>query len=1062
MAFENGKIAYLVFHGYGFVSERIQTSTITNVSLVFGDIYDVEMLYTPTASIPAMEPQVGSRVVLDNYDAARNIPDGEYTIIAADDALTRVVIRGRFPVAPTIGPAILGRLRFEDFYKFCNSPPPAFVTGSEAQARWITNISQDGLSLTLGQKIDIIKAGFASVDGASVELVYNNNPIFSKLISFVIDTVRDTGSPSRTIATDRMAAGVTITGIAGGGVTPSTTGYRRTLPTDITIDFGNTSALPASILADSGVTFEDEPVWLNQEALIIYQDIPATNNSGDPVRRVDAIRGVLRTEPALHAPGTILINGLPGCEGQVVQILTINDNDLAYFQEVEEFYGVCENVVFENNQNSVILELSDISLTGFRQRFAAKITDRIVSNNLGNPDEVQSFTILSENNFIAESNAGGNWRWVKLGNACMRLENRTLDITDRSFGAYIEQITPIVDEFGTSVYETLYNFYPVFQGQTASGDIERYDDWYIVKHSTNAEDQGNYAYPKINGVTGDERVTRIVVSSLPNPENSYLIQSNPLDTSKQYTDNTFGASGTAAANVVCLDTTEGAPQQMNFELAHLFEQPDGSIAVEAENYAGGSFGSFGIVKQRFTPGFNEKCLPAGIICLQILTSGDGLVGGSPNGPFDVLPYNVGLGIPLERIDIESFGVYFNDALGVYVFNPKDERCRLKGANLWADTTFLNPVITIQDTENIASWMNKNILSPLAVGVASSNNPLTNQKTIRAFSFANIQPTDPETLDYINNNNTIQEQNIFKILGRSIDTSMETKGTDIVESVSYRYWRLIKEINRTTPTQVTIKAVPVEAIEDSDDIASYARLFTYIQSRPILEELKLYPAHNANKRLGEDRIARIGRQRVAQFSSVLPKLKFYTDIEESKTGTSKISVGDRISISNFTSVIDTRDGSRGTSGLGYCVAQKVDVLRGIIENEVVIVGPFNLQLSRWAASGEVVSAASTTVFDIDSTAYSGFDPEKFTVGDEILLFDENFILLSEDGIGNPQPQVIQSIVGNTITLVNPFTDSAGVAITPSATDIILLAEKSLQPIATQFSYAYQNDNESTWI
>ena len=189
-------------------------------------------------------------------------------------------------------------------------------------------------------------------------------------------------------------------------------------------------------------------------------------------------------------------------------------------------------------------------------------------------------------------------------------------------------------------------------------------------------------------------------------------------------------------------------------------------------------------------------------------------------------------------------------------------------------------------------MNKNILSPLAVGVASSNNPLTNQKTIRAFSFANIQPTDPETLDYINNNNTIQEQNIFKILGRSIDTSMETKGTDIVESVSYRYWRLIKEINRITPTQVTIKAVPVEAIEDSDDIASYARLFTYIQSRPILEELKLYPAHNANKRLGEDRIARIGRQRVAQFSSVLPKLKFYTDIEESKTGTSKISVGDR--------------------------------------------------------------------------------------------------------------------------------------------------------------------------
>lgn len=1057
MAFEQGKIAYLIFHGYGFVSERIQTSTITNVTNVIADIYDVEMLYTPTASIPAMEPQVGSRVVLDNYDAARNIPDGEYTIVAADDAITRVTVRGRFPVVPTVGAAGIGRLRFEDFYKFSNAPAPAFVTGEEAQARWITNISKDGLSLTLGQKIDIIKAGFASVDGASVELVYNTDPIFLKLISFLIDTIEDTGNV--TISTDRMARGVTITNpVPPAGITPFLAGYRRTLPTDITIDFANTNPLPASILADSGVGFENEPVWLNQEALIIYDDIAANNNSGDPIRRVDAIRGVLRTQAALQAPGTILINGLPGAEGQVIQVLTITDDALFYDDEVEEFFGICENVVFENNQNSVILELSDISLTGFRQKFAAKITDRIVSNNLAGPDEVQSLTIHSENNFIAESNAGGNWRWVKIGNACMRLENRTLDITDPSFGAYIEEMTPIVDEFGTFVYETLYNFYPVFQGT----DTERYDDWYVVAHSTNAEDQGNYAYPKYLGITEDTRVTRIVVSSAPVPENSYLIASNPFDLGEAYTDNTFGSgAGTPESNVICLDTREDAPQQLSFELAHLFEQPAGSIDIQGYLFAGGTTTDFGIVKQTFAPGFNEKCLPAGIICLQILTSGDGLVGGSPNGPFDVLPYNVGLGIPLERIDIESFGVYFDETSGRYVFNPKAEPCRIKGANLWADTTFLNSVITIRDTENIASWLNKNILSPLAVGVASSNDPITNTKTIRAFSFANIQPTDPETLDFINTNNTITEGQIYKVLNQSIQTSMETKGTDIVESVSYRYWRLIKQINRTTPTQITIKAVPVEAITDSEDVASYARLFTYIQSRPILEELSLYPAHRANRNLGEDRVARIGRQRVAQYSAILPKLTFYTDIEQSKTGATKIAVGDRISLQNFTSVIDTKTGTRGISGLGYCVAQKVDVLRGVIENEVVFVGNFDLQLSRWAASGEIDTVTSNTVFDLFPTSFSGLDAARFSIGDEVLLFDENFVLLSEDAGGNPDPQTIGNIVGSQITLNSPFTDAGGAPILPSSTNIILLAEKVLQPVSTQFVFAYQNDNTSVW-
>ena len=195
------------------------------------------------------------------------------------------------------------------------------------------------------------------------------------------------------------------------------------------------------------------------------------------------------------------------------------------------------------------------------------------------------------------------------------------------------------------------------------------------------------------------------------------------------------------------------------------------------------------------------------------------------------------------------------------------------------------------------------------------------------------------------------------------------------------------------------------------------------------------------------------------------MKFYTDIEESKTGTTKIAVGDRVSIDGFSAVIDTQTGQRGVTNLGYCIAQKTDVLRGIIENEVILLGAFSLQLSRWAPSGEIDAVTSTLIFDLAQNIYTEAperDAEKFSIGDEVLLYDENFVLLSEDGAGNPDPQTIANIVGDQITLNSPFTDGAGLPILPAITNIVLLAEKTLQPISTQRKYGYQNDDETTWI
>jgi hypothetical protein len=1058
MTIQSSKIGFLVFHGHGFVTGQFPCSIVTSVSNVIGNVWDVTVLYTPIYNPAAydMEQQVGSRIVTKNFGAtpARNIPDDEYTLVQADNAANTFTFRGEFAAPPTVGGLSVGtQFRIEDFYKFCNAPAPDFVTGDAAKARWITCMTKDGLSLSLGQKIDIINAGFASVDGVTVELTYNTDENFRKLIQLTIPIVEDTNN--FIIATDRMDQDITIPGRV------TAAGYRRTLPTDVTIDFrmafnpsGPAGLLPSRIIADDPNLFEFAPIWLNQEAVIIRNQITAINNSGLNVQRSAVERGVLRTPALLQAPSTIMIDSMPGAEGQLCQILTLNSDDLYLQLEQEQFYGLAENLIFSDYQNTVTIEISDISLTGFRQKFAAKLTDRIAQTEYGsNANEPMTVTINSDNQFLTQNESAGNWRWVKVGKACMRLENRRKDLTDPTTAAYVDDITPIVDEFGNPVYQLNYRIYPVFQGE----GFERYDDWYLVEATSDSAEDGVYGAPKVLGET-DSGVTGVSVSGRVNADNSYLIQSGLGG--NQLQDNTFGASGTRQPGVVCLDVSPDAPQEIKLELAHMFEQADGSIDIEGFLFAGGDGTSFGRTTQNFLFGFSEKRLPAGVIAMQILTSGDGLVGGSTNGPFDVLPYNVGLGIDLARIDYESFGFTFDETTGRYSFNPKNIRCRAKGADRWAQTTFVNPHITIDDTKNIADWMNKNLLKPLAVGIGVTLNENTGLREIRAFSLADIQPRTGEELAQIQAT-TVSEADFFKVVGESIQTSMETKGTDIVESVSYRFDQLTKPHTRRSPKKTTIKAVPIAPYPNSSEVVSYAKLFTFIQSRPILEEMKLYPAWRDDKSFGIGQLSRLASLRISQFAKVLPKLKFVTDL----TSSVRFSVGDRIILNSITPVLDLETGLRGKTALAYVLEQKTDVLRGLIENEVILVtDPTNIDFSLWSASGEISAVAAPTIFDIQSNVYVNpplTDPDTFAPGDELLLFDENFVLLSEDALGDPDPQQIDSIVGNTITMVGAFTDSVGAVITPSATDIIVLASRLPQPVATQRTYAYQNDNESTW-
>ena len=87
---------------------------------------------------------------------------------------------------------------------------------------------------------------------------------------------------------------------------------------------------------------------------------------------------------------------------------------------------------------------------------------------------------------------------------------------------------------------------------------------------------------------------------------------------------------------------------------------------------------------------------------------------------------------------------------------------------------------------------------------------------------------------------------------------------------------------------------------------------------------------------------------------------------------------------------------------------------------------------------------------------------FEVNDSILLYDENFVLLSVDGATEAQARTVTAATSTTIEINSAFTTSGGGNITPAANYIIMHADKDIQANATtQDNLAWIEDGVTAW-
>jgi hypothetical protein len=976
---------WLQLAGHGFVTADHPSSTVLSTTLISGNVYDVEVLFTPiyAPAVFEMANQVGSRIVVKDYPAGLNIPDGPYTLVAVDAGLSRLTFRGEFAVAPVAGPAIAATVRVEDFYKFCNFIPD-FVTGTDAKQRWLQVIETDAFSATLGQKIDV-KGGVASFDGFSLSCIYQNTPPVTRLLRTRFEVATDVLN-NFMITGDEWAVGQTTFVTKKGPDNPGAQYDATQLPGD--------------------------PIFIDKEAVIIQR---IGGLDPDFNRQLDVSRGVLDTQDFYHDTSSVIYAGLQTAQSAICFIKQLNiETSLGYFEALNVYTGIIENVSFGNGINTFNLEISPQIFASQKNSFAAKINTK--SKDVGKQPSTPRQVVVFE-----QQVPFATWRWAKLGDVCLRLRDPFNPATGHTGSLFT--VEPIAGSQGLyDVY--LYLDYIVYD-PTATGTFIA-DNGVIVTPSANdiEFEKKSRRFPRLVGEVGifyDDDLGEVVDTRTgdPSTKNRESLYIKGAEEGEALLTRSSGLAPpyTRSYEVIHYDLEKWIADggQTKVEPAHVFENQIGLIPEYTD----------------YTDSAELECSAVQCI-LQVLTSnyGDG-----SNGPFDTLPYGVGLGIRQDTIDWDSFGI------------DPDTSSVLEGLSRIAYEklryNFINIHFTINDTAKINEWLTKNVLQPLNLGVVQ-----TSEGKVRLIDTADLRNIDG--LDILTDNDLEYENG-----GRNLAVDLSYDASNLFDRVTINEKRLYKNPgNLDQPQDIITTVIPSLFISDEfDETGLSARLFSFLQAEPLTYDVPF---------TGDRSIANFVSNFVGTYSNVIPNLTF--------TGRkSALEIGEKFSF-NFSQVINS-SGERGVQGVGIILDKKTNILAEQAKYRAVIL-PFLEDATLWAASGEINFINSNTDFIITTNRYtltSGAyldgvinDASSFEVGDFIVLYDENFVMLSVDAAGNPDPREITSIISpNNIIIASAFTDGAGVPIAPTSEQIIQHADRSLQTPVPQNYYAWFNSGVSTY-
>lgn len=964
---------YMRVLGHGKLSIRqfcsVQSSTIGEATLEF------------VSNPEYLEGWEGAQVYIGLSEYPQ-VPLGYYTLVSVDSGANEAVIRGSKITAGAV-PGDSISIRVQDFYKISTGIPD-FVTGDLARSMWIPVVSD--ATTTIGQKVDLI-GGISTSDGVTISAAYTDVVGFREIVRLTPEVLTSEADANIPIYTSASA-----------------------LPSADSI------SINAAVVAESvpGSVYDGVPLWLgNAEAIQIISDgIPTTPSIE---------RGVLGTGYWSYYDGdaqtakngvwvpssTLLHHGLPSGIGARVEILRYGYGSMSYDDHKVIYYGLLDGITFDQNINVVNFELSSSILTGYQSTLSSKFGSSVTIN----PDGVPGTNgVLLPTATLYQSVDGPAWKWIKLGDACLKMRNQDLTVpvsitvgdlnpsTGLVEATYpVDKIVAYVDSAG--VIDPL--------NLKRGGGIKGYtDNWVVDKYFDNlGEFQKFVPYGDLDSGDSD-----IITQS----GSEALI----------YRDGLF-VNASSKLYVV----ERKALRDLQASMCHVFESIDDFVGPTVRWTPTAPRDEYVTYRPRI--GVYE-------LILQVLTSVDGL---RANGIFDVLPPGVGLGIPVEKIDLSSFGLTTLEQ--VYDLDTTTRP-------YWRSDLSLDAVvISLEDTAKISEWLAKEILKPFGLVLAQD---IYGRITLQDAVKVEVRGLDPIF--------SVSDSILADEEGR-VDIAYSYDSSKIFSSISHS-WKAkgLSPSGYSVDVSQTVRSTIPTAGGAAIQILSYPT-----QAAPIEYKMAYSPLYTLESGVSASMVARASGI-LALYSRTLPTitLTIPSDVVEVETGSglfvSYPAVGSLVSI-NLSNAIGS-DGSRGVAGYGVVSNLVRDVIRDTYRATISILPDQRVPTQRtWGDSAYVTGYVGGDKSILSISSLYGDVVDNIQIGDQMVLYNPYFTLLSITGGGAQRPQTVTNVSDTEIEFDASFKDGSGVEITPTDGMILCLSMKSDQATPTQDYEAWMNDGVSAW-
>jgi hypothetical protein len=980
------------------------------------EVADARYFYDNSRS-PFIVDRTGSFIRI--YDQSNDIPLAVAIILKADyatDIIQFKVIRYDFNKDESLlDPALGLKIRLEDNWKFCSKVPDWIPLDAESRSRWIPIMSKE-IEPSIGQNLDL-RGGFGSVDGISIPMVldtrYQSNNRIQRIFTEGAITYKYNNVPVGEIDVDNVIEKylttdeVLIDVLDRGNPTPS----RPDCAADYSTNYpflnpsGTELALP-------------EPWFIDTEAIIAKIVTTVTSDINGTLNRFNVTRGIDNTPKAGHSQYTVIFKGMPYPIGQSCKLYEVDNLNLPFKQDWRVTYrGIVENIPLDEGLAAFNLELSSLTFTA---RVNVGVINQASTIERRKTPKREIPDKQFYNSFIvSQSNVQDTFQWVKIGAIALPLVRiqdldylTALDDTDLAT-TYFDNWDLTQDNLDVKISSTFSSGFTDVGYKI--GFIDRYGTTRAVNQLYNSRDLVIYGPSNEYEVTVGNWFLIGLLSSPPiTPINSpwgyYIL--DQLGDSAQH-DNFIQLRNDRDIEIQTVGLNNLAGEERNFvtgyfsdnepELIHLFQKfckgygEDDFPPVYSRFFYKGSDDSASDTDQ---PNYAFETSIIDVI-LQVLTStGSGSVEvdtlryrtvAGTNGPWDLIPREMALGIPLEDIDLDSF---------VKVLQSRGGMNALAVSNIYIQSGKDDP----------QKFLEEQILKPFFLSIATNSSGKIILIDISDVLFG------PET-------KAITSDKFAKKSGDKTRVTLSYEAEDLVDSFTYA-WKEPSRSNWDDPyfnRTLTSSGVELTASQRSTlsgdrtyPIKSKARVFPRIQSSPIKFELNYAPSQGIGLDIVTSYREKVGATALlylSRFNRIVPRASFELLWDQDSPD-----IGDTISF-NLDPIPDKFGLVNNSSKIliGKIIDIKVDRKAKVanytailtdstlistdllwnITTELIDDEPLNP--NRWLVSTNLFCRGANPLVDNNGNQVFRFDYSEFLIGSRVIIWDRNWRYINDCNI-----------------------------------------------------------------